>query len=169
MKSTGILTIALLFVTLLLSSCVQPQTEKPISIPEPTSSPPLSAIEPSNRTVTERLILQNAPSAVVISPDGQRTAYLSSYLNDEYIVVDGVESKLNHSVKPNSLVFSPNSQRLVYVAYEGSKYFVVADGIESGPYRHGMLDRGPPNPQFSPDSQHLVYVADRNRVILDGV
>ena len=160
--------IVFLTITAMLTAC---EKESTLTV-QPTSPSSSSDFQPENRMVTERLILQNyitASPSLVISPDGQRTAYLSSYLNDEYIVVDGVESKLNHSVKPNSLVFSPNSQRLVYVTYEGSKYFVVADGIESGPYRYGMLDRGPPNPQFSPDSQHLVYVADRNRVILDGV
>ncbi len=174
----------LLLATLLLSNgCnlskraeVIPSTTPPASDTPTTkpNSPPSSAIiEPTNRSVTERLILQNYPtaSAVVISPDGRRTAYFSG----QSIVVDGVESKLNHRPIPNSLVFSPDSKRLAYAALKDDKYIVVADGVEGKQYEGGAVYRTPPVPRFSPDSQHLVYAAIawedlyKPFIVIDGV
>ena len=101
---------------------VTPSSTLPASVPattKPTSSTAFS-IDPTNRTITERLILQNYPTgpAVVISPDGRRTAYFSG----QSIVVDGVETKLSHRPFANTLVFSPDSKRLAYAANRDNKF-----------------------------------------------
>jgi hypothetical protein len=92
------------------------------------------------------------PGTLALSPDGSRSAYSVKKSREQYVVLDGKDSKPYPRV--GGAVFSPDSKHVAYQAASKGKIFNVVDGREGQPYdKLGM-------PQFSPDSSSVAYWAE---------
>jgi hypothetical protein len=91
------------------------------------------------------------PGTLALSPDGSRSAYSAKKSREQWVVLDGKDSKKYPRV--GGAVFSPDSKHVAYQASASGKLFNVVDGREGQPYdKIGM-------PQFSPDSSTVAYWA----------
>lgn len=92
------------------------------------------------------------PGTLALSPNGLRSAYSVKKSREQYVVLDGKDSKPYPRV--GGAVFSSDSKHVAYQASSNGKLFIVADGREGQPYdKLGM-------PQFSPDSSTVAYWAE---------
>jgi len=92
------------------------------------------------------------PGTLALSPNGSRSAYSVKKSREQFVVLDGKDSKPYPRV--GGAVFSPDSKHVAYQASSKGKLFNVVDGREGQPYdKLGM-------PQFSPDSATVAYWAE---------
>ena len=92
------------------------------------------------------------PGTLALSPSGARSAYSVKKTREQWVVLDGKDSKPYPRV--GGAVFSPDSKRVAYQASANGKLFIVLDGREGQPYdKLGM-------PHFSPDSATVAYWAE---------
>jgi len=64
----------------------------------------------------------------VFSSDSKRVAYAAERGKEQFVVVDGVESKGFESVLKRTPVFSPDNKRVLYAAQQGGHWALVLDG-----------------------------------------
>jgi hypothetical protein len=92
------------------------------------------------------------PGTLALSPDGSRSAYSVKKSREQYVVLDGKDSKPYPRV--GGAVFSPDSKHVAWQASANGKLFNVVNGREGQPYDDlGM-------PQFSGDSSTVAYWAE---------
>lgn len=92
------------------------------------------------------------PGTLALSPDGLRSAYSVKKSREQWVVLDGKDTKPYPRV--GGAVFSPDSKHVAWQASANGKLFNVVNGREGQPYDDlGM-------PQFSDDSSTVAYWAE---------
>ncbi len=91
------------------------------------------------------------PGTLALSPDGLRSAYSVKKSREQFVMLDGKESKKYRGV--GGAIFSPDSKHVAYQASANGKLFIVLDGREGQGY--DKLGQ----PEFSPDSATVAYWA----------
>lgn len=92
------------------------------------------------------------PGSFIISPDGNRYAYLKIDNGRQKVVCDGNEDHGYEEIF--SLCFTPDSKHLAYIAKQENEFFLVFDGIAGKGYTGIISD----SLTFSPDSKHYAFV-----------
>lgn len=92
------------------------------------------------------------PGTLALSPDGSRSAYSVKKSREQWVVLDGKDTKAYPRV--GGAVFSPDSKHVAWQASANGKLFNIVNGREGQPYDElGM-------PQFSDDSSTVAYWAE---------
>lgn len=92
------------------------------------------------------------PGTLTLSPDGSRSAYSVKKSREQWVVLDGKDTKPYPRV--GGAVFSPDSKHVAWQAAANGKLFNVVNGREGQTYDDlGM-------PQFSDDSSTVAYWAE---------
>jgi dipeptidyl aminopeptidase/acylaminoacyl peptidase len=126
----GFLSIGIVFIVsaLLINNTSEPAFAKE---KKQTKSVPQKKDVMQNRVISEKLIIKNHTGDATISPDGKRTAYVSSkYIpkvgDRQFVVVDGKEGEkydeIMHIREGVNILFSPDSKRVAYVAKNKGKH-----------------------------------------------
>jgi Tol biopolymer transport system component len=110
-------------------------------------------------------------TAIVLSPDGRRGAYVMPATGGFRVVLDGKDQPAYEQLARGSPVFSPDGKRLVYAGAREGRWYVIDNDEESQPFDAvlgtSLLFGGPAG-----GDQHLAYVAARDKkqfVVLEGI
>ncbi len=117
------------------------------------------------RTVKSLGTVEKAALSVVISPNGERLAYLVYRASREapwrVVVCDGREGMQYLDIIRNRLHFSPDGKRFAYLAIGPQGQVLVCDGTPKPAWVQADL-------AFSPDSRHVAYEGPDGRILRDG-
>ena len=108
-------------------------------------------------------------SALVLSPDGTRGAYVEPVEGGFRVVVDGADQPPYEQIARGTPVFSPDGRRVAYAAAWEGRWYVVVNGEQSEPHDAVI---GATLKFGGAGGERLAYVARRGKqafVVLDGV
>jgi hypothetical protein len=112
-------------------------------------------------------ILNNGPSPVVFSPQGERYAYAVRENGHVFVVVDDRPQGQFDNVRSDILKFSDNGKSVVYQAFRAGKSWLVFNGKEFGPF--ATVE----NPTISGDGMHIGWISQKamngiGSIFIDG-
>lgn len=103
----------------------------------------------------------------IFSSDGKRTAYFASKNKQYYLILDGVETKVNLPTNP---VFSPDSKNVSYIdnklifsspdSFDSNTYLVINGKRFLIPTYVDFFGLGSNFLSFSPDSKNFAYIGE---------